>query len=84
AGPDVNFNTSGTLKTRYTLVKGDTRESIKERNRNIHQNAVTVDFKGELKIDPIAFYIKYSPMNVLDTNYGPKFRSISAGAMIAL
>lgn len=84
AGPVVNFNTSGTLKTRYTLVNGDNRESIKERNRNIHQNAVTVDFKGELKIDPIAFYIKYSPMNVLDTNYGPKFRSISAGAMIAL
>ena len=84
AGPVVNFNTSGTLKTRYTLVNGDNRESIKERNRNIHQNAVTVDFKGELKIDPIAFYIKYSPMNVLDTNYGPKVRSISAGAMIAL
>lgn len=84
AGPVVNFNTSGTLKTRYTLVNGDNRESIKERNRNIHQNAVTVDFKGELKIDPIAFYIKYSPMNVLDTNYGPKFRSLSAGAMIAL
>lgn len=84
AGPVVNFNTSGTLKTRYTLVNGDNRESIKERNRNIHQNAVTVDFKGELKIDPIAFYIKYSPMNVLDTNYGPKFRSLSAGAMITL
>ena len=84
AGPVVNFNTSGTLKTRYTLVDGENRESIRERNRHIHQKAVTVDFKGELNIAPIAFYIKYSPMNVLDTNYGPKFRSLSAGAMITL
>ncbi|MBP3613554.1 MAG: hypothetical protein J6J37_02400 [Bacteroidaceae bacterium] len=84
AGPVVNFNTSGTLKTRYTLIDGDNRESIRERNRHIHQKAVTVDFKGELNISPIAFYIKYSPMNVLDTNYGPKFRSLSAGAMIVL
>ncbi len=83
AGPVVNFNTSGSLKTRYTLVDGDNREGVKERNNNIHQRAVTVDFKGELKISPIAFYIKYSPMDVLDTNYGPKFRSLSAGAMIA-
>lgn len=82
AGPVLNFNTSGSLKTRYTLVDGDKREGVKERNSNIHQKAVTVDFKGELKISPIAFYVKYSPMNVLDTNYGPEFRSLSAGAMI--
>ena len=79
AGPVVNFNTSGTLKTRYTTLEGEGR---RERYRNIHQRGVTVDFKGELKIEPIAFYIKYSPMNMLKTEYGPKFRSLSAGAMI--
>lgn len=82
AGPVVNFNTSGSLKTRYTLVNGENREGVKEQSSNIHQKSVTVDFKGELKINPIAFYIKYSPMNMLDTNYGPRFRSLSAGAMI--
>lgn len=82
AGGVVNFNTHGSLKTRYTIGSGKDKEGFKETTNNIHQKAVTFDLKGQLSIRPIAFYVKYSPMNVLDTEYGPKFRSISAGALI--
>lgn len=84
AGPVVNFNTHGSLKTRYKIGEGEEREKVKETSNNIHQKAVTVDLKAELKIKPLAFYFKYSPMNTLDTNYAPKFRSMSAGLLIEL
>lgn len=82
AGGVVNFNTHGSLKTRYTVGSGKEKEGFKETTNNIHQKAVTFDLKGQLSIKPIAFYIKYSPMNVLDTEFGPEFHSISAGALI--
>lgn len=77
-GPVVNFNTHGSIKTRYK-VDG---EKKKETSSNIHQNTVTADFKAEVGIRPLAFYIKYSPMNILDTNYSPGFHPFSAGIII--
>ncbi len=75
AGPVVNFNTHGSIKTRYKLDgKGQ-----KETSSCIKQNAVTLDYKAEVGIGRLGFYFKYSPSNVLDTNYGPKFRSKSVG-----
>ena len=82
AGPIVNFNTSASTKTRYTICTGNGKEGVRERNNRIHQRPVTVDFKAQLNISPIGFYFKYSPMNVLDTNYGPEFKSMSAGLAI--
>ena len=82
AGPIVNFNTSASIKTRYTIGTGKEKEGFRERNNNIHQRPVTVDFKAQLNISPIGFYFKYSPANVLDTNYGPEFKSMSAGLAI--
>jgi hypothetical protein len=82
AGPIVNFNTSASTKTRYTICTGNEKEGVRERNNRIHQRPVTVDFKAQLNISPIGFYFKYSPMNVLDTNYGPEFKSMSAGLAI--
>ena len=75
AGPVVNFNSHGSIKTRYKL----NGEGHKETSNNINQNAVTIDFKAEVGIDPVSLYFKYSPQNMLDTNYGPKFHSMSAG-----
>ncbi|MBR5277396.1 MAG: hypothetical protein IKU35_09730 [Bacteroidaceae bacterium] len=79
-GAVVNFNTHGSLKTRYRV--GD--ERFKETSNNIHQNAVTIDYKAEMRIKDISFYFKYSPVNMLDTSYGPKFHSMSAGMMLNL
>ena len=84
AGPVVNFNTHASIKTRYALGSDREKKSFKETSSNIHQKPVTVDLKGELKISPISFYFKYSPVNTLDTDYGPEFKSMSAGILIGL
>lgn len=74
-GPVINFNTHASLKTRYKL---DDRK-IKLTDDNIHQNRVTVDLMAQLNFNSIGFYFKYSPSNVLNTEYGPKFKSMSTG-----
>ena len=83
-GPVVNFNTHASIKTRYSTGKGKDKERFKETSSNIHQKPVTVDFKAGLIINPIEFYFKYSPTNTLDTDYGPEFKSMSAGIIIGL
>lgn len=75
AGAVVNFNTHASLKTRYKL-EG---KKVKLTDNNIHQNRVTVDFMAQLNFNDIGFYVKYSPSNVLNTEYGPKFTSLSTG-----
>lgn len=84
AGPIVNFNTHASIKTRYTIGSGKEKEGFKETSSNIHQKPVTVDFKAGIIINPIEFYFKYSPTNTLDVDYGPEFRSMSAGIIIGL
>ena len=84
AGPVVNFNTHASIKTRYAVGKGKEKEGFKETTSNIHQKPVTFDLKGVLSIDPLSFYFKYSPVNTLETSFGPAFRSMSAGVLIEL
>lgn len=84
AGPVVNFNTHASIKTRYAVGKGKEKEGFKETTSNIHHKPVTFDLKGVLSIDPLSFYFKYSPVNTLETSFGPEFRSMSAGVLIEL
>ena len=74
-GPIVNFNTHASLKTRYTL----NGEKVKETDNNIHQNRMTIDLMAKLRFKSLGLYAKYSPSDMLNTEYGPKFRSFSAG-----
>lgn len=74
-GPVINFNTHGSLKTRYTL----NGEKVKETSNNIHQNRMTVDLMAKLRFKSLGIYAKYSPMDMLNTEFGPKFRSFSTG-----
>ena len=74
-GPVVNFNTHTSLKTRYTL----NGEKVKETDNNIHQNRMTIDLMAKLRFNSLGLYAKYSPSDMLNTEYGPKFRSFSAG-----
>ena len=73
-GTVINANTYGSLKTRYTL--GD--EKMAEKSKNIPQNRTTGDFTAILRFKQIGIYAKYSPSNVLNTEFGPKFNSYSA------
>ena len=74
-GPVVNFNTHASLKTRYTL----NGEKVKETDNNIHQNRMTIDVMAKLRFKSLGLYAKYSPSDMLNTEFGPKFRSCSAG-----
>ena len=79
-GPVLNINTGGNIKTRWR-VDGTPG---KDRYYDIHQNFVTVDFKGIVYIKPFSLYFKYSPTNVISKNRGPEFRSMSAGILLGL
>ena len=74
-GPVINFNTHASLKTRYIL----NGEKVKETDNNIHQNRMTIDLMAKLRFKSIGIYAKYSPSDMLNTEFGPKFRSLSTG-----
>ena len=71
----LNHNVYSSIKTRYS-VNG---ENQKDFTKGLHKNPVTVDFMVKLQMNHFGFYAKYSPCNVLDTAYGPKFKSVSFG-----
>lgn len=81
-GPVVNFNTHASIKTRYSVGSGKDKERFKETSSDICQNPVTIDFKGQLNFKSIGLYFKYSPVNTLDTDWGPEFKSISTGIVM--
>lgn len=75
AGPVLNVNVHGSMKTKYKL--GD--DKIENSSDDIHQRKVTVDLMAQLNYKAIGFYVKYSPCKILDESYGPEFRHLSAG-----
>lgn len=77
AGAIVCLNTYGSVKTRYKL-EG---KKYKEFDKNIHENPLTVDFTVMAGIRGFGAYFKYSPCNVLQTDYGPRFSAMSAGLL---
>lgn len=74
-GPVVSFNTRGNIKTCYTL----NGESFKDKQKNLNIAPVTVDFRAELNFRFVGLYFKYSPCNVLNSDFGPEFKPMSAG-----
>lgn len=74
-GPVVNFNTHASLKTRYVL----DGEKVKEKSNQIHQRRMTVDLMARISFRNIGFYLKYSPTHMLNTEFGPEFKSLSTG-----
>ncbi len=75
-GAVVNFNTYASLKTQYK--RGDDKVSIL--TKGIRQNKTTIDLMAQFNfIDGIGLYVKYCPMNILDTDFGPSFKGLSAG-----
>ena len=74
-GAVVNFNVCAKMKSRYML----DGEEHTYKDDNLHQRKTTVDIFGHLKYRSIGMYVKYSPMTVLDTNFGPDFKHFSCG-----
>ena len=78
-GPELSFNTYASLKTRYSL----DGEKQKIEANHLHRNKVTWGLMCDLTYNRIGVYFKYSPCNVLQPEYGPKFKSITAGLKIS-
>lgn len=77
-GAIVDFTTHSSIKTRYKLDGNKYKQTYKD----LHPNTPTVDFLATF-INPVMdIYVKYSPCNVLDTQYGPKFHSLSLGIIL--
>lgn len=74
----LNVNSYASVKTRYKL---DGR-SIKEFDKNIHQKPVTLDLMASVCCSAFGIYAKYSPCDVLNSAFGPSFRSFSAGVSL--
>ncbi len=74
-GPMVNFNTYGSLKTRY-FVAG---QKQKETQKDVHISPVTLDLMAKVRVYGIGMYVKYSPCQTFKSSYGPKFSSLSFG-----
>ena len=80
-GAIVNFNTYGSLKTRYRMPEEGKQ---KELNKRIHQVPVTADVFTSVGLNDVGFYLRWSPCHVIQEKYGPSFTSLSVGLMLAL
>ena len=78
-GPELYFNTYASLKTRYTL-DGEKQKITANR---LHRNKVTYGLMCDISYKRLGLYFKYSPCNVLQPEFGPKFKSMTAGFKIA-
>lgn len=75
-GPVVNFNTYGSIKTRYYTNAGKQKDLTK----HINQVPVTVDLKARIDVKGLmGFYVKYSPCHVIKSDFGPSFNSWTFG-----
>lgn len=83
AGPVVNFNLHGSIKTKYW---NDRDEYVVFTSNGLRQEIVTVDLKGMLVWDKLGLYCKWSPMRQLKKDYAPTldFSGISFGLQICM
>lgn len=70
-----NLNTYSSIKTRYSL----DGEKQKDFSKKIHQTPTSVDFRLGINWRNIGVYVKYSPINVINSSFGPKFQPITTG-----
>ena len=76
----VNFTTYASVKTRYKL----DGEKHKEFDKSIHQEPLTLDLYGAVGINNLGLYVRYSPFNLLKTEYAPELKGLTVGLLIDL
>lgn len=75
----LDFNVYGSVKTKYQI--GELK--YEDFDKDIHQNVITCDFMALIDWRGIlGVYVKYSPCNVLKTDFGPKYQSLSFGTVL--
>lgn len=78
------FNTHATAQSNYSMADAEqgVTHHVEERYNDIHQRPVSVDLKAQVHWRGIGLYVKYSPCDVLDTSFGPKFSAVTTGLVI--
>lgn len=66
-GPVVDINTKSVLKAKYSIDS----DKHKDKYKFVHTNPVTVDLMARLNLRYCAFYVKYSPMDLMDEQWWP-------------
>ena len=79
-GPVVNFNAWSSIVNKYRL----NDEKQKDKFKGVRCNPVSVDLMFQLNFRDVGAYVKYSPMNLMDTDYWPEFKHWSVGLTINL
>lgn len=75
AGPIVNFNTSGSIKTQYKIAD----EAYSVKTTNIGQRPVTLDAYFAIHYNGFGLYARYSPMHMLKSSTDLDFGAFSTG-----
>ena len=79
-GPVLNLNVYSSLTNKYKL----DGEKQKVKYSKVHCNPMTVDLMLQINIQDFGFYVRYSPMNLMNTKYWPGFQQWSAGLTLNL
>ncbi len=75
-GPVLNINGGASIKNKYKDAKENKQ---KDKYKDVHANMITADLMFQLNFNGFGLYVKYSPMELMDTAYWPAFRYISLG-----
>ncbi len=84
AGPELCFTPYASIKNRFYENGVKVKDKDRVYSYGIHQNVVSVNLGAEVNVCGIGVYYKYSPINVLNTNYGPKFGSMTVGLRVGM
>ena len=76
-GPELYFTPHASMKTRY-----DSKNRIVD--NYIHHNRFSMDLGAEFMVNHVGIYYKYNPFSVLNTDFGPKFQSMTVGVKLNL
>ncbi len=74
-GPIFSFNRRTSVKTRYDL----DGKGKKDYHQGIHANRFTIDLLAQVRYGELGLYFKYSPMDVLNKDWAPRFHGFSTG-----
>ncbi len=80
-GPVVNMNFHSRIKNVYSVNGG---KKVKDREKNIHAKAVSVDYMAMLKFSDFGFYARWSPHGIFDTGYSSDAKTVSVGLIMDL
>lgn len=77
-GPELYFTPHASLKTRFK----EDGNKVKLTDKNLHFNRFSVGLGAEVSVCKIGVYYKYNPFNVLSSDFGPGFNSMTVGLKV--